>query len=64
LGEVVKAIVVLKAGGKATEPEIIKWCSGKLEDYKVPKSVDIVPSLPKTPSGKVLKTVLRDKYSK
>ena len=64
LGEAVRAIIVLKAGERATEQEIIKWCSGKLEDYKVPESVDIVPSLPKNPGGKVLKTVLRDRYSK
>ena len=62
LGEAVRAIVVLKAGERATEQEIIKWCSGELEDYQVPGSVDIVPSLPKTPSGKVLKHVLRGKY--
>ena len=64
LGEAVKAVVVLKVGEKAVEDEIIGWCEGKLDDYKVPKSVDIVDRLPKTPSGKVLKNILREKYSK
>ena len=63
LGEAVKAVVVLRAGEKATEGEIIGWCQGKLDDYKVPRSVHIVDSLPKTPSGKVLKHILRERYS-
>lgn len=64
LGEAVKAVVVLTTGKEANEQEIISWCSGKLDRYKEPKSVDIVDRLPKTPSGKVLKTVLRDKHNK
>ncbi|MDH5695527.1 MAG: long-chain-fatty-acid--CoA ligase [Dehalococcoidia bacterium] len=63
LGEAVKAMVVLRAGKKATEKEIIGWCQGKLDDYKVPRSVRIVDRLPKTPSGKVLKNILRERYS-
>jgi len=60
LGEVVKAVVVLKAGQKATGEELIQWCKGRLEDYKVPRSVDFVPQLPKTPSGKIRKALLRE----
>jgi long-chain acyl-CoA synthetase len=64
LGEAVVAIVVLKAGEKASQEEIIGWCQGKLDDYKVPRSVHFVDSLPKTPSGKVLKHTLRERYSR
>ncbi len=64
LGETVKAVVVLRGEEKAAEEEIISWCASRLDDYKVPKSVYIVDSLPKTPSGKVLKTVLRERYAK
>jgi acyl-CoA synthetase (AMP-forming)/AMP-acid ligase II len=64
LGEIVKAVVVPQRGAKVAEKEIISWCAAKLDDYKVPKSVDIVDSLPKTPSGKVLKTILRQRYTK
>ena len=64
LGEAVKAVVVLRTGEKASEEEIISWCQGRLDDYKVPRSVDIVDRLPKTPSGKVLKNILRERYSK
>jgi acyl-CoA synthetase (AMP-forming)/AMP-acid ligase II len=61
-GEAVKAIVVLKEGAKATEEEIIEFCKHNLASYKKPRSVEFVDSLPRTPSGKVLKRVLRDKY--
>ena len=64
LGKLVKAVVVLKVGEKASEEDIIKWCASRLEAYKVPKSVDIVDSLPRTAIGKILKRALRDRYSK
>jgi acyl-CoA synthetase (AMP-forming)/AMP-acid ligase II len=57
-----KAIVVLKPGQSATEEEIIEHCRGKLAGYKRPKSVDFVDELPKGGTGKILKTVLREKY--
>jgi acyl-CoA synthetase (AMP-forming)/AMP-acid ligase II len=62
LGELVKAVVVLKKGEKTTEKEIIKLCQDKLDSYKVPKSVVFTDSLPKTPTAKVLKSVLKEKY--
>ena len=63
LGELIKAFVSLKRGERATEQDIIEWCSTKLEGYKVPKSVNFIDSLPKTASGKVQKTALKDRYS-
>ena len=61
-GESVKAVVVLKSGASATEAEIIEHCKAGLASYKKPKSVDFVQVLPKTPSGKVLKRDLRERY--
>jgi fatty-acyl-CoA synthase len=61
-GEVPKAIVVRKPGQSTTEEEIIEHCRGKLAGYKIPKSVDFVDELPKGGTGKILKTVLREKY--
>jgi fatty-acyl-CoA synthase len=61
-GEVPKAIVVRKPGQSVTEEEIIKHCRGKLAGYKIPKSVDFVDELPKGGTGKILKTMLREKY--
>ena len=58
LGELVKVFITLKRGEKATEQEIIEWCARYLEDYKVPRIVCFIDSLPKTASGKVQKTAL------
>jgi acyl-CoA synthetase (AMP-forming)/AMP-acid ligase II len=61
-GETVKAVVVLHEGGTATADEIIAACKQNLASYMKPTSVDFVNELPKTPAGKVLKRVLREKY--
>ncbi len=61
-GEAVKAVVVLKPGMQATEADIIATAAQHLASYQKPKSVDFVDSLPKAPTGKILKRVLRDPY--
>jgi len=61
-GESVKAVVVLKPGMSATEAEIIATASQHLASYQKPRSVDFVDSLPKAPTGKILKRELRDPY--
>ncbi len=63
-GESIKAIAVLKPGCQATEQEIRDFCRQRISDFKVPRSVDFVPDLPKSPFGKILKRVLRDEYWK
>ncbi len=62
--EKVHAAIVLKEGVSATAHEIIEFCKAKIARYKAPKSVEFVNVLPKTPSGKILKRELRDKYWK
>ena len=61
-GETVKAIVVLRAVMRASEGEIINFCRGRLGGFERPRSVDVVDALPRNPSGKVLKRVLREPY--
>jgi acyl-CoA synthetase (AMP-forming)/AMP-acid ligase II len=61
-GEAVKAVVVLKPGMTATEAEIIAAARDHLASYQKPRSVDFVDSLPKAPTGKILKRELRDRY--
>ena len=61
-GEAVKAVVVLKPGMSATEQDIINAASENLASYQKPKSVDFVDSLPKAPTGKILKRELRALY--
>jgi len=63
-GESVKAVVVMKPGHTATEREIIDTAAKHLASYQKPKSVDFVDSLPKAPTGKILKRQLRDPYWK
>lgn len=61
-GEVVKAVVVLKAGKTVTEKELIAYARERIAGYKIPKSVDFVDVLPRNPSGKLLKRELREPY--
>jgi O-succinylbenzoic acid--CoA ligase len=53
--EAVCALVVLGDGAEATEEDLRSHCSASLTDYKVPKQVDFVSSLPRTASGKLLR---------
>jgi len=63
-GEVVKAVIVLKAGAQTTEAEIKAFCGEHLAGYKKPKSVDFWKELPKSPQGKVLKKEIRAHYAR
>ena len=63
-GEAVKACVVLKRGAAATEKEIIDFMRGRIAHFKCPKSVDFVETIPRNPTGKILKRVLREPYWK
>ena len=62
-GERVRAVVVLKGGGPATESELIAHCHQRLASFKRPESVVFVEELPRNPLGKVLKRLLREQYS-
>jgi acyl-CoA synthetase (AMP-forming)/AMP-acid ligase II len=61
-GEAPKAVVVLRAGASVEPDELLAWCRGQLAGYKVPKSADVVPELPRNPTGKILKRELRKPY--
>jgi fatty-acyl-CoA synthase len=63
-GEVPKALVVLREGASVTESQLIEFCRSQLAHYKCPHSVDVVDSLPKTGTGKVLKKNLRKQYDR
>ena len=57
-GSAIKAFVVLRGGAGLTEQDIRHHCRANLENYMVPKFVEIRDSLPKTESGKIKKTAL------
>jgi acyl-CoA synthetase (AMP-forming)/AMP-acid ligase II len=61
-GEAVKAVVELRAGMAATPDELIAFCRPALGGVKTPKSIEIWPTLPRSPVGKVLKRTIRDRY--
>ena len=58
-GEIVKANIVLKAGQVITEAQIKEFCSPMIATYKIPQAINFVSGIPKNPSGKVLKMLLR-----
>jgi acyl-CoA synthetase (AMP-forming)/AMP-acid ligase II len=61
-GETVKAVIVPRAGSLPTAEDLIAFCRKHLGGFEVPRSVDIVDSVPRNASGKVLKRVLREAY--
>src|SRR5664280_2287344 len=59
-GETVKAYVSLQPGRTASERELVDYCRGRMAAYKCPRQIEILPELPKTISGKILRRELRD----
>jgi fatty-acyl-CoA synthase len=61
-GEVPLAFVVLREGAKVTPQEIIDFSKSRLARFKAPKEVRIINEFPRGGTGKILKSVLREKY--
>jgi acyl-CoA synthetase (AMP-forming)/AMP-acid ligase II len=61
-GESPLAIVVSK-DPSLTPAEVMDWCKGKLAPYKLVKAVELVSEIPRNPSGKILKRVLREQFA-
>jgi long-chain acyl-CoA synthetase len=65
LGEEVKAVVQLMpevTAGPEVEAELMAFCRGQLAHLKCPRTIDFDPELPRLPTGKLYKRVLRDAY--
>jgi long-chain acyl-CoA synthetase len=65
LGEEVKAVVQVMPGvgaGPDLERELIAFCGQHLARQKCPRSIDFVAELPRLPTGKLYKRILRDRY--
>ena len=64
-GEVVVAIIVVEDSysldKKFIEKKVINYCKTQLANFKIPKRVDVVNSLPRNAMGKVQKNLLRDR---
>ena len=64
-GEEVKAVVQLKDPSQAEamlEVELIEYCRDRLSHMKCPRSVDFRDELPRHPTGKLYKRLLKDEY--
>jgi acyl-CoA synthetase (AMP-forming)/AMP-acid ligase II len=61
MGEVGMAFVVPAPGAEVTPDSVIGWCRANMANYKVPRRVEIVDSLPMNAMGKVTKFVLRER---
>ena len=61
--EAVTAVIVLKLGQRLTENEVIAHCQQHMAGFKSPKRVIFTDTLPKNPSGKLLKRELRQSYA-
>jgi long-chain acyl-CoA synthetase len=59
LGEQVRAAVVPRPGVALTAAAVVQFCRARLASYKVPAAIEFREALPKTPTGKVLRRVLR-----
>ena len=59
-GEVVTAVISTRPGRAVTGQALIDFCRTSLAGYKKPRKVFFMDELPKSPSGKILKRVLRD----
>jgi acyl-CoA synthetase (AMP-forming)/AMP-acid ligase II len=62
-GEALLAVCVCR-GDAPSQDELVAFCRSRLGGYKIPRSYEFVQQLPRNPSGKVLKRVLREPYWK
>ncbi|MER7078437.1 long-chain acyl-CoA synthetase [Saccharopolyspora kobensis] len=60
-GETVEAFVALKPGASATTDDLLAHCRNQLAAYKYPRRIELLPELPKTSTGKILRRALRDR---
>lgn len=62
-GEIVLAVAVSRTGRAITLDQVREHCRDRLGGFKVPKRIEVIDSLPRNGSGKVLKYVLRSRFS-
>jgi long-chain acyl-CoA synthetase len=60
-GQIPTAFVVLKEGQRATVKELSNLCSQNLADFKLPKRIEFIDSIPKTSSGKISRGKLKER---
>jgi len=61
-GEALLAFFAMKPGESVDVDSMVEFCRNKLAGYKIPRRLELIDALPRNPSGKILKTVLREPY--
>jgi len=59
LGQTIKAFIVPSHNAKLTEKKVLKYCAANMETFMVPKYIEFMDNLPKTPNGKIDKKQLK-----
>jgi acyl-CoA synthetase (AMP-forming)/AMP-acid ligase II len=54
--------IVVRTDESLTEEGVLDWCKGKLARFKQPKRVEFIEEIPRNPTGKILKRVLRERF--
>ena len=62
-GETVTALVIAAPGTRLVAEDLVAFARGRLAGYKLPRNVEFVDEFPRTPTGKVRKRDLREKFS-
>lgn len=61
-GEALLAFVVLAPEAELSCDELVEFCRDKIAGYKIPRQMEVIAELPRNPSGKILKKILRASY--
>lgn len=61
-GEALLAFVVTKPGASLDVDEMVAFCRDRIAGYKIPRKLELIEELPRNPSGKILKKILREPY--
>lgn len=62
-GEVVKAYVVIEDGADVKERDLIRYLSGKIANFKIPKTIEFIDVIPRNNVGKIDKKALKNRES-
>jgi len=54
--------VVVRKSGSLEAADLLAWCVGRMARFKLPKGVAFIDAIPRNPSGKVLKRLLRERF--
>ena len=54
--------IVVRSDDSLSESDVLEYCNGRLARFKQPKGVAFIEEIPRNPSGKILKRILRDQF--